>query len=452
MANMKYSDKHNMVAFLKKPVGSDNFHQIVDFLRGTSLRYALTHNPTIYDSLVKQFWQTATVRTIANRTQELVASIDSKEYIITEVSVRSSLQLADAVGIHNLSGAEIHEGLSTMGAAQDQGEGSAYPVEPLPTPGPTPTIAADEATTTRVEVETEGATTTTTGLESGLDSGNIHESPLRSHEAPIHEGHTSGSPKDKLKLQELMDIIPKLVTKVDDLEKELHQTKQTNGKDDEEPEDHGRKNQDIDDDPLVSLVREFMKEKDKYFVTPTKISASGEAQESDISPIIFEAAKTLSQVTSQTVSTYKRRTRSTDKGINISSSIEAEAEVNTGFEDVNTGSIGVSTSIGPISTPSVVQTTNVIILSPVKSQREGKAPMTTEDTPTRRKKAQILQEKVGLAEALRVQAQLDEETAKQVYFDALLAKRMAEEEELSEQQKKRKSQVQFEAQYYTEED
>ncbi|GJR11618.1 uncharacterized mitochondrial protein-like protein [Tanacetum coccineum] len=44
------------------------------------------------------------------------------------------------------------------------------------------------------------------------------------------------------------------------------------------------------------------------------------------------------------------------------------------------------------------------------------------------------------------------ETAKQVHLDALLAKRLAEEEELTEQQKKRKTQVQFEAQVYTEED
>ncbi|GKD14575.1 hypothetical protein Tco_1198982 [Tanacetum coccineum] len=65
--------------------------EVVDFLKGTSLRYALTHNPTIYDSLVKQFWQTVTVRTLANGTQQLVASIDSKEYIIIEASVRSKL-------------------------------------------------------------------------------------------------------------------------------------------------------------------------------------------------------------------------------------------------------------------------------------------------------------------------------------------------------------------------
>ncbi|GJR51227.1 hypothetical protein Tco_1401748 [Tanacetum coccineum] len=80
----------------EKPNESVGFTEVMDFPKGTSLRYALTHNPTIYDSLVKQFWQTATVRTLANGIQQLVASIDSKEYTITKASVRSKLQLADA--------------------------------------------------------------------------------------------------------------------------------------------------------------------------------------------------------------------------------------------------------------------------------------------------------------------------------------------------------------------
>ncbi|GJX62398.1 hypothetical protein Tco_0295298 [Tanacetum coccineum] len=45
-----------------------------------------------------------------------------------------------------------------------------------------------------------------------------------------------------------------------------------------------------------------------------------------------------------------------------------------------------------------------------------------------------------------------EEVAKQVHLDSLIAQRMAEEQELTEEQKKRKAQVQFEAQSYTEED
>ncbi|GKC80619.1 hypothetical protein Tco_1131393, partial [Tanacetum coccineum] len=211
MATLRYSNKHNMVAFLKKLNESVGFTEIVDFLKGTTLRYALIHNPTIYDSLIKQFWQTVTLRTVANGIQELVASINNKEYTITEVSIKSKLQLADATGISNLPDAKIYDGLDTLGgyvgenipllptmlagSVEDQGEGSANPAEPHPTPdieipqsqGPTLTHVADEATTTGVGVETEGATITTSGLDAGLDSGNILESPLRSYEAPLPE-------------------------------------------------------------------------------------------------------------------------------------------------------------------------------------------------------------------------------------------------------------------------
>ncbi|GKF87255.1 hypothetical protein Tco_0258132, partial [Tanacetum coccineum] len=70
--------------------------------------------------------------------------------------------------------------------APAQGEGSAIPAGSQPTPtGPTPTLVVDEATTTSVEVDAEGAATTTASLEAGLDSGNIHESPLRSHDTPL---------------------------------------------------------------------------------------------------------------------------------------------------------------------------------------------------------------------------------------------------------------------------
>ncbi|GJS61889.1 putative ribonuclease H-like domain-containing protein [Tanacetum coccineum] len=214
-----YSDKHNMVVFLKKPNESVGFTEVVDFLKGTSLRYALTHNPTIYDSLVKQFWQTVTVRTLANGTPQLVASIDSKEYTITEAYVRSKLQLADATGIHNLSDAEIYAGLATLGCSYR----------------------------------------------------------IRSYEAPLPEGNTSGSVEASIQLKELM--------KVKSLEKALKRKSKkviVSASEGEEPEDQGRIIQDIDDDPLVSLVRESMKEKSTDFVTPTK--ALGEAQEEEISP------------------------------------------------------------------------------------------------------------------------------------------------------------------------
>ncbi|GKC62237.1 hypothetical protein Tco_1089835 [Tanacetum coccineum] len=91
------------------------FAEIVDFLRGSNLRYALSTNPTIYYSLVKQYWQTATANTITDGTLELHATIDTTEYTITEASIRDKLHLADASGITMLPNNEIFEGMGQMG-------------------------------------------------------------------------------------------------------------------------------------------------------------------------------------------------------------------------------------------------------------------------------------------------------------------------------------------------
>ncbi|GJY08328.1 putative ribonuclease H-like domain-containing protein [Tanacetum coccineum] len=107
------------VGFLRKPDESTGFVEIVDFLRGFHIRYALTHSPTIYDSLVKQFWQTATALTLADGTLELKATIDDIEYIITEASIQSKLQLADALGISMLPNTEVFEGMGNMGYPTD---------------------------------------------------------------------------------------------------------------------------------------------------------------------------------------------------------------------------------------------------------------------------------------------------------------------------------------------
>ncbi|GJX04825.1 hypothetical protein Tco_0190741 [Tanacetum coccineum] len=147
MASMKYCEKHNQGGFLKKPTESAGFAKIVDFLKGSHIRYALTHNPTVHDSLVKQFWQTATASTLADGTLELRATIDTLEYTITEASVRRKLQLADASGISMLPNTEIFEGMGNMGYPTDgqaaQAETQSQPsfsiVPPPLTSQPSPT-------------------------------------------------------------------------------------------------------------------------------------------------------------------------------------------------------------------------------------------------------------------------------------------------------------------------
>ncbi|GJU73472.1 ribonuclease H-like domain-containing protein [Tanacetum coccineum] len=142
----------------------------------------------------------------------------------------------------------------------------------------------------------------------------------------------------------------------------------------QEPENQGRKIQDIDVDPLISLAKASMNESATNFITPSKVSASGEAQQKDISPTTMEAARTLSQVASERVSTYKRRRRSSDTGLDVNTDLDffntAKERIKT--IELNTGSSPVKSGGAEISTD--------------KGQREGKAQMTEEDIQATEKK------------------------------------------------------------------
>ncbi|GJY34832.1 hypothetical protein Tco_0419301 [Tanacetum coccineum] len=70
MAASKFTETHNLVAFLSKPEESDGFEQIIDFLNANPIKYALT----------------------------IQALVDNKKVIITKISVRSDLQLYDTEG------------------------------------------------------------------------------------------------------------------------------------------------------------------------------------------------------------------------------------------------------------------------------------------------------------------------------------------------------------------
>ncbi|GJW92920.1 hypothetical protein Tco_0172592 [Tanacetum coccineum] len=116
MANLDFCDKYNMVAYLQKSEGSEGFHQIIDFLTTSDIRYALTESPTIYVSLIEQFWQTAFASTLENRDIEITATIDGKVKVVSEASIRRHLKLEDSDGISTSPTSEIFEQLALMGA------------------------------------------------------------------------------------------------------------------------------------------------------------------------------------------------------------------------------------------------------------------------------------------------------------------------------------------------
>ncbi|GKD40236.1 hypothetical protein Tco_1260443 [Tanacetum coccineum] len=114
MSNPKFAEAYNLVAFLEKRKESDGFEGIIDFLNASSIRYALTVNPTIYTTCIEQFWSTAKVKTVNEKCQ-IQALVDKKKVIITETSIRSDLKLKDAEGTYCLPTATIYAELERMG-------------------------------------------------------------------------------------------------------------------------------------------------------------------------------------------------------------------------------------------------------------------------------------------------------------------------------------------------
>ncbi|GJW62114.1 hypothetical protein Tco_0111449 [Tanacetum coccineum] len=217
MANLKFPDTHNLVAFLSKPEESDGFEQIVDILNAQPIKYALTVNPTIYTSCIKQFWSTIKAKTINGEVQ-LHALADGKKIIINESTMRRDLQLEDVEGIDCLPNSTIFELLALMGKPKRKDT-------QVPQPSGPTDIVTDDAIHKELGDSLVRAATTTSSLEVEHDSGDITKT--RSKATPNEAGSqrtTSGgntlrSGEDILKLKELMELCNNLQQRVIGLEK-----------------------------------------------------------------------------------------------------------------------------------------------------------------------------------------------------------------------------------------
>nr|GEU34774.1 xylulose kinase-1 [Tanacetum cinerariifolium] len=103
-----------MVAYLSKSDASEGFNQIINFPNRSSIKYALTVNPNIYVSCIKQFWTTITVKQV-NDVTRLQALVDKKKVVITEATIKDALHLDDAEGVDCLPNEEIFAEFARMG-------------------------------------------------------------------------------------------------------------------------------------------------------------------------------------------------------------------------------------------------------------------------------------------------------------------------------------------------
>nr|GEW78743.1 hypothetical protein [Tanacetum cinerariifolium] len=103
-----------MVAYLSKSDASKGFNQIIDFLNGSSIKYALTVNHNIYVSCIKQFWTTVADKKV-NDVTRLQALVDKKKVVVTKATIREALRFDDADGVECPPNEEIFAELARMG-------------------------------------------------------------------------------------------------------------------------------------------------------------------------------------------------------------------------------------------------------------------------------------------------------------------------------------------------
>ncbi|GJZ94059.1 hypothetical protein Tco_0666262 [Tanacetum coccineum] len=220
-------------------------------------------------------------------------------------------------------------------------------------------------------------------------------SPPPSHEPEIQASRSS---EESEQLRNLMDIVPRLESRVKSLEKELSETKQTLGtailqliekvKKLENKLRKKRKSKEAKDAEGQDQEVPFETDQGDTFVTPEKSKGSGEAQEEQISPSTLEAAQILTNVASEGFKDHKhllgskiyKRNQSLQKTPTNFVIFEEpdSAQVNTA--QVNTG------ELNPASTPSAQINTGEVNTAAVNTgeaervqRRKGKEPMTEED-------------------------------------------------------------------------
>ncbi|GJX61330.1 hypothetical protein Tco_0294230 [Tanacetum coccineum] len=213
MANKDFCDKHNMVAFLQKPIGSKEFYQ---------------------------FWQTTTVKTVNDGEQQITVTVDGQTIAITEVSVRRHLQLAYAYGISSLPNIEIFEQLTLMGYVFNNDKltfqkGPTLTVESQHTPIASPTTSQFTTSQPMSSQEQPSQVPTTepiitTSSPPLYETTIPHTTSSMPHDLPLSGGDTPGSDEGSKKLNEMTELCTKLSDKVTSLEEDLKQTRKVYGK------------------------------------------------------------------------------------------------------------------------------------------------------------------------------------------------------------------------------
>nr|GEW15346.1 hypothetical protein [Tanacetum cinerariifolium] len=454
MARLAFCDYHNMIAILEKYEHNVDFHLIVDFVEASHIRYALTINPTVHVSHIRQFWSTARVET-SNEGTKIFATIDGKPRTISESSIRRNLKLNDEARISSLPDAELFENLTLMGTVPlfdsmlvHQGEGSGTSTEPHHTPSPEapqspqhdlsssihppvttviiPTVipidnpplirqysrrariaqssalptAADEPAPPLGDDSQGEACPTVSGLEAKQDRANIIKSSTLPHEStPSVTSFAADEGSMQQQLNELMDLYTRM---------QRQQTKMASK----------ITSQDLEIASLKARIK-MLEDKDEGVTEPSGEDATIKGRSLKIGE---EAAIEKST---------ERGSNDTKELVNVLTSLDAASILTSRVQVVSippaaeVATVSVPTGSGMVPTTRPIFTTASVVTP--YSRRKGKEKMVESDTPRKKK----LQEQIDVQLAREIEEQMareDQRRNEQIAKDAEIARIHAEEE------------------------
>nr|GEY59541.1 ribonuclease H-like domain-containing protein [Tanacetum cinerariifolium] len=432
-SRLAFYDYHNMIAILEKSKHNVDFHQIVDFVEASHIRYALTINLTVYVSHIRQFWSTARIETTDEGTK-ILAIVDGKLGTISKSSIRRNLKLNDEEGISTLPDAELFENLALMSLkstgfnefssniATVVGEGSGTPTEPHHTPSPEaqqspntalsspslpPATTKTILTSTRTAIpilrqysrrariaqssalpttvdelasplgdDSQGeACLTVSGLEAGQDRANIIKTSTLPHDStPKVTSLAADEGSMQQQIQEFTDLCTRLQRQHTEMATKIAA-------------------QDLEISHLKARIT-FLEDKDGGRAEPSGEDATIKGRSLETGE---EAANILTS------------------GVQVVS-VPPAAEVST---------VGIPTSSGLVPTASPIFTTASVVTP--YSRRKGKEKMVESDTPKKKK----LQEQIDVQVAREIEEQMakeDQRRSEQIARDAEIARIHAEEE------------------------
>ncbi|GJW66000.1 hypothetical protein Tco_0117884, partial [Tanacetum coccineum] len=396
-----------------KPEGSAGFHQIVDFLNSTHIKYALTENPTIYVSLIHQFLQTASASTSKNEEMEITATIDARVKTITEASIRRHIKLEDSDGISTLPNTKIFKQLDLMGISKGY-NGVDIPLFPTMLVRVTPTkvsaqweahtqqdqpedhlrvfsaakVLADAAKNVHTYTRRRKAVSTGSGGVSTASRlfSTVEESvSIVGASMPVSTAvNTLGSDEGSMSLQELTVLCTKLFSKVENLEADLKQTKQVYG---------------VAYTKLIIKVKKLEKTiKTSQARRRTKIVVSDDEEDLEDS------------------SKQERMIEEIDQDAEITLLEMFKLLLSTGSGEVSTASRLVSTAEELVSTAGASMQVSTAGMIQKVNKDKGKGIMTESESEQTKTKLQQRQERAGYeaAEDIQDTIEVDEELAQRI--------------------------------------